>query len=460
MYRLVDGKLIPIERTGKTICLKDKSHLIVKQLQGTRVLVINSLADECLVLSSNQWCDGTNVDISLMRYLSDAIEPGRVDERVSERESEISFAIILSYACNLKCRYCYQQNSKTLDKKMISDERLDYILDTICDYRDLYPEKTINIELFGGEPLLCENEKQIGKILDFCAQNGFSLGITTNGVNLDYYAKQFVIYRGVGISIYTTIDSLANNCATRSNLTEYSEIASGSRLLKSVRALVENGVYVGVAANIDKHNIEELPLMLEYYEKEGYFDNEYFSFSIGRVDDRFFETGYKDILTGTDILLALENVNVNKGNNLYATFMKATYGLCLKINKNYNQCEAKNIRNYCWAVGPWESVFYVDPTLNTYRCTYTVGREEYSTGKFNLESIKNNTKRNRTYMENPKCRNCNIAGYCGGGCEVSASIDFSKQCENEKKEFEDFLERFFLPQLEKIVLQRGCEDVY
>ena len=81
----------------------------------------------------------------------------------------------------MHCTYCYQQNDKTLEKKLISDETLDKILSIIAQYMEANPNKTVRLGLFGGEPLLIENEKVIDKILQFCKEHKTTVHITTNG---------------------------------------------------------------------------------------------------------------------------------------------------------------------------------------------------------------------------------------------------------------------------------------
>ena len=53
------------------------------------------------------------------------------DETDSNKSSEeVTFILTITYKCNMHCTYCYQQNDKTLEKKLISDETLDKILRT------------------------------------------------------------------------------------------------------------------------------------------------------------------------------------------------------------------------------------------------------------------------------------------------------------------------------------------
>ena len=58
---------------------------------------------------------------------------------------------------------------------------------------------------------------------------------------------------------------------------------------------------------------------------------------------------------------------------------------------------------------------------------------------------------NKTYKDNEKCSMCKIGGYCGGGCEQSARIDFDKQCHKEKEDFEKFMNQIFYPRVMELL---------
>lgn len=447
-----NGKLKRMEiQDNSEILVPSIDHLIIKHL-GNKVCIINSYTNRCILLDTIDWNGIGKYPKTVAEVLEYKPITSEYDiysnKIVDTKNKSTSFVIALSYACNLKCTYCYQQHNDKLNKNKITTENLDYILSTIIEYKNNHNDENIVIELFGGEPLLPENHDDIIKIFDFCVENRISVGITTNGSFLGYYLKELIIYRGLNMSIFTTIDSLFNNETTRCERNKNIPTAHANSILQNVKLLIDNGVRVSIAANIDKHNINQIGSMINFYEQEEFLSNEKFSFVIGRVDDRFYETNYKDILSETDILKKLGEFSMIP-DGVYASFIRAPYELCKKIGVNYRQQELKGSGNYCWAAAPYENVFYIDPDLDTFRCTYTVGRKEFSEFKFSSDNLKNYKKPNRTYRDNKKCSICKIGGYCGGGCEQSAKINFDKQCENEQKSFEDFLNQIFYPEIQK-----------
>ena len=154
----------------------------------------------------------------------------------------------------MHCTYCYQQNDKTLEKKLISDETLDKILSIIAQYMEANPNKTVRLGLFGGEPLLIENEKVIDKILQFCKEHKTTVHITTNGSFLSYYLKKFIINRRFISGIYPTIDSMALNYMTRYDLDPSRNNTNETfKLLCCIKTLLHYGIHVDLGTNIDRH---------------------------------------------------------------------------------------------------------------------------------------------------------------------------------------------------------------
>lgn len=118
--------------------------------------------------------------------------------------------------------------------------------------------------------------------------------------------------------------------------------------------------------------------------------------------------------------------------------------LCKKIDPNFRQFEKKYVSNYCWASAPIDKAFYIDPDLDVFRCTFSVGRKQYSQFKFSLDALEGYELPNRTYMDYEKCKNCVIGGYCSGGCALSAEVNFEQMCSMEKKTLTIFSKQFII----------------
>ncbi len=439
---------------GKECLLEEKSHLIISKIFDKYLSIINSYTNSNFIIEESIWEKTDFFPEELYDKLKILPEPSyETTFPYHEATKVVSFIIVISYACNMRCTYCYQQKSGELSKKQMTSATLEKILEVILDYKMSHPDKIVQIGLFGGEPLMKENHNLIMNILDFCVENAISIGITTNGKDLEFYLKDLIIYRSLQITICTTIDSINNNVTRCCIENKYPHQNKGTeKLLSILKILVDSGVYVSVETNIDKHNIGQIDEIISYYNHNGFMSSPFFEFGFGRVDDRLYETNYPDIVSYVDILLELGKVKPIPS-RFFISFLRTPYELSKKIGCNYNQQEMRYSNSYCWAASSLDEVFYIDPDMNTYRCTYTVGRREYSIMKFNKRNLRKYKIPFRSFEENEKCRSCKIGGYCAGGCMLSAKVNFAEQCKGEREDFEKYLDKLYYPSIKRLLLK-------
>ena len=99
--------------------------------------------------------------------------------------------LVLTHQCNLSCTYCYEKHKDHIKMPL---EKAKQILDYEMNLNDGFSE--VEIDLFGGEPLLCFNE--IKTIVEYAKEQHYNkpfiFFITTNGVLLDDEMKKW--FRG------------------------------------------------------------------------------------------------------------------------------------------------------------------------------------------------------------------------------------------------------------------------
>ena len=454
IYEIDKGGLNERRLEGKReFILQDVSHLIVYPVSDDYLCVTNTFRNRSFLILRQDWNQGEAYPADFEGYAGYPSEPCKETDlpagALERLQNSVAFVIVLSYDCNLRCKYCYQQCNPNLDRSKMAEENLTKVLGIIEQYQENHPEKVIGLELFGGEPLLKENYDDVIRIFDFAADHGMTVAMTTNGVNLPLYMKDLVIYSGLHMSIATTIDSITENEKTRFSSRQDVD-ASGNSLLQSIYTLINNEVYVNVGMNIDKHNIDQVESMMAFYRDNGFLGNPYFDIEIARVDDRLFETGYDKMMTDTELIMRLSAMDLPSSHVNYS-FVKSSLFLCRKLDPAFKQMEARQVSNYCWASAPLQQVFYIDAQLDVFRCTYTVGRKEYSLFKFSLEELENYRMPDRTYQQYPRCRTCPIGGYCSGGCALSAGKDFDKMCEEEQKDFDLYLRQIYYPRVQSML---------
>lgn len=278
----------------------------------------------------------------------------------------------------------------------------------------------------------------------------FKLHITTNGANLDLFLKSIIIHRNFISSINPTVDSVVDNSVTRKEIEDIKKNNSSDNIIKNSLLLLQYGVPVNIATNIDRNNLHSISNINSKFKELGLFNFKNFRWDIGRVDDRLFETKYKYIVSETDILYELLKLD-DLPENLHAAFLKSIHPLCKQQNISFNRSELKNLHCYCWASSNIDKVFYIDSDLDTFRCTYTVGRKEFEIFKFNIDNLEKFKLRNRSFLDYECCKNCKIGGYCSGSCALSFNENKEEQCKYELENFEKFIKLIYIPIIEDVL---------
>lgn len=144
---------------------KDKGLTIFNTYNGNR----SRLFDEKFIELANKLKKGTimnedEVDPTFAKLYcvdSNENEIERIIEeyyKVTKDKTTLSLIIYPTMECNFKCVYCYENSKKT----KLSKENYDNLYNSIVRYCIENNTKTVRIDWFGGEPLLCWKE-----IVDF-----------------------------------------------------------------------------------------------------------------------------------------------------------------------------------------------------------------------------------------------------------------------------------------------------
>lgn len=454
IFELEDGVLNQVTETNMKQIVPLTS-IYTQKINDKFSLLINSFKNKVFVVDNH--CikkDYLEIDSSLSKWLitpssnQDHFSPDTIYkvETLSESKKKIQLSLAITYSCNLRCSYCFQQKYDGLARKPITLSELETILDKISILIYKNPELEISLGLFGGEPLLPKNEPIIDRVFQYCVENKLKVDITTNGIFLPYFAKKLIIYRSIISVVAITINTLPEKYK---DIVKITKVANNTeKLLAVTKLLLDYGLTMDVGTNFDKTNINDFVTLYDYFVKNRYFQKENFHWNIGRVDDRLFDTGYDDyIISETDILLQLMKVRDQVPRNLHAGFIQTCKNLTDKLNLSFNQSQTKGTYNYCWNVSPYDRVFYIDNELNIFRCTVTVGRPQYILGNLREIDLLNYKHETKTFLDYKDCQRCHIGGFCSGGCKLSADVDFYKQCNWEKKEFEKFINQILIPEI-------------
>lgn len=337
-------------------------------------------------------------------------------EKVIRRSAPV-FYLYPTYACNLRCSYCFQDHSAR-KAAVIDDE----CLQSAFDGMEYLLEKSLSKELpyfvlFGGEPLL-KRKKQfdlIEKVLQEANDRGWKPKIVSNGVDLEFYTDMLSSYTLEYIQV--TVDGPEHI----HNKRRISPRLKGTftPIIQGVQKAVDNKMKVAIRINVDAENIPHLPELAQFFIKKGWEKEQLVVPYMAPMRD-ISCMEYKHLLP--------EHVALHHIYNLYRNYdemrvIKLIGWIGAEIfrevtasgrlpSPQFKFCGG-NMTRYCF-----------DLHGGIYTCINSTGIEEYKLGTFHptleIDTESLEEWRNRSIMHIPECTTCRLALVCGGGCSKLA----------------------------------------
>lgn len=342
----------------------------------------------------------------------------------SHYTNELTYIIAPTTFCNFNCSYCFENgiDSHVMESNTI-ENLVAYIKKSIEGQKDL---KRLNIDWFGGEPLL---EKNIiyyisSQIKDFAkkANIDFKASLITNGYYLDEKTV-LSLYEQCNISyIQITLDGGEADSCKRKGI-------SGEQFHTILRNLKNayNFFDMSLRFNTDKYNYESIKILCE---EELFLDvhlKEKVSIYIAPITS---------ISSGEQSCL-----NTNEFSKLKIDFSKFLLenGCYKSVTKAFPR--AKYIS--CGAL--MRNNFIIDSRGNLYKCDKHMGKDIYIVG--NVEKGRNYSDAELVFSELPmlsSCSKCSIYPICRGGCAMDRiSSKNQVNCSMKEEEIKSLLPLYF-----------------
>ncbi|MCM8710440.1 thioether cross-link-forming SCIFF peptide maturase [Clostridium sp. SYSU_GA19001] len=369
-----------------------------------------------------------------MLYTEDLYE----DIALNDKSKSFIKALCLNVAhdCNLKCKYCFADEGEYKGcRKLMSIEVGKKAIDFVINNSG--PRKNIEIDLFGGEPLLAfETIKEI----------------------IDYAREQEKIHNKTIRFTMTTNATLLND-----EIIEYIDKQMGNIVLSiDGRKAVNDNVRVRVDGSGSYERI--LPKIKAMVEKRDKSKQYYVRGTFTRDNTDFYEDvkhladlGFNEVSVEPVVLPDEHELSLRKEDLpvIFEQYDKIYYEL-LKMNEegrpfkfyHFNidlqggPCVYKRISG----CGAGHEYVAVTPDGDIYPCHQFVGNEAYKMGTVfdgNIDMEISETFKKAHIYNKPICRECWARFYCSGGCQANnfnfngdIHIPYELGCEMQKKRIE------------------------
>lgn len=332
--------------------------------------------------------------------------------------SNLTYTILLTWACNLRCIYCYEGagdgKSYSMDKKTADRVIKHIIKETIAR-----GSRHLSIVLFGGEPLINYDmgEYILEAVSKHCKENNIILlsSIITNGTLLTKEIMDSLIKYGCKY-VQITIDGIKDVHDKRrigkNGEGTFDKIIENLQMIKPYK----DKMNIVIRVNVDKTNIKDMPELLDFFRKKG-LDELNIDFGIVR--------GSTDVCASYD-----ENCFVEEELGLLLS------GLWKEAGENGFTTKQRPLRKWTYCGLNNDNNFTIEPNGDVYKCWEHTGIEEHKIGDLSDEGYIDNISfayyewMTKNPLEIEACSKCVYLPACGGGC---GSVSFGDTGEYSKE---------------------------
>jgi MoaA/NifB/PqqE/SkfB family radical SAM enzyme len=165
----------------------------------------------------------------------------------------LDVAIEPTNRCNLKCKICFARNSK----RQIGDMSIENFIKIVEELEDIQTIKMVALN-FAGEPLLHPN---FSGMLRWVANNGWTVGFTTNGMLLTEEIARTIIETGVA-KIDISLDAVGPRVEQMRKGINYRTVRKNIIRLREIKDELKGNTIIGISCAFSEDNILRDPLMV------------------------------------------------------------------------------------------------------------------------------------------------------------------------------------------------------
>lgn len=359
-----------------------------------------------------------------------------VDKALGGNSYIKALCLNIAHDCNLRCKYCFADEGEYKGKREImTPEIAKKAIDFVIKYSG--PRKNIEIDLFGGEPLMAiDTVKEAvlyGKTAGKEHGKNIRFTMTTNAMLLNEDIMKF-IDENIG-NIVLSIDG--RKCVNDKVRVR----ADGSGCYDTIMPKIKEMVSMR-----DKNK--------QYYARGTFTRNntDFFEDVMSLANEGFSEISIEPVVLPEDHPLSLREEDLPV---IFEQYDKL-YEEMLKRHKEGNEfkfyhfnvdlkggpCIYKRISG----CGAGHEYVAVTPTGDVYPCHQFVGNEKFKMGTifdYKLDMSISDTFKNAHIYSKEECKNCWARYYCSGGCQANnynfngdIHIPYHLGCKMQKKRIE------------------------
>jgi uncharacterized protein len=403
----------------------DHTSLLFNGVNGCMDEVPNALAS--ILASSEDAAVNSipqmNLDFLTKRGHVTTLEPEQEFERFrelvsamhSKRCAEVSsggLLLLLSYNCNLACKYCYQQKHRP-DKSaaVMTPEMVDdiFAMHLPALLPGVYKKQLF---FYGGEPFLPSNVSAIRRALEHAGRLGISARAISNATLLDVMPDIFGAGPGKVDWIQVSIDGWRE--LHDSSRVAASGEATFDKIINNIKLLIEKDVKVAIRLNLDLKTVETTPVLLEYLQSQQIAGHENVNIYASPLHDNLCEVDATDFIDINGLAEKVFKFGIDLEHPVSLRANDLSYLFSLQ--------NGTGLIRTSFCMQTMQNTLVIDPFGDIYGCFEEAGYTEMRVGHIGANGVEffplSDVYKTRHIANMPDCLACSIALTCGGQCGV------------------------------------------
>ncbi len=329
--------------------------------------------------------------------------------KYSYDRSKFVATILTTYACNLKCVYCFEEGSRTTEK--LNFETGEQVLRWLKKRIERLGYKGVILNYYGGEPLL--NPKAIeqisGEMRSWCAARDiqFATTIQTNGYlmtpALVQHLKKFNLTR-----VRISVDGL------KKDHDRYRPLRAGGgtfdKIMQNIKDCADL-IPISISVGYQKGDTKSVEELVEYLYDLGIL-SKLGEFICSPIHPTVGPKGHPEAIRGSDCMCHHEDKTLANATRKINALMQK-YGLPYKDGMSTNACTL--VRE--------NSGVTIDQKGRLYRCQSLLGHDEFALGDVWHDEFNDKQREFRDLDVWRQCpTDCTYLPMCSGGCRLMSFV--------------------------------------
>ncbi len=350
--------------------------------------------------------------------------------------------------CPMGCSYCFAKGRPAkAERRVMSDGDIDAAFKVIEQLQSRFDRRVGSVVLYGGEPFQDFTAPALARIFERARHGGMKIAAFSNGSAISSFRQLFIEYSRDIYVISVTLDGVGpKHDAFR--------VLDGSfdRAVESIDTLIQLRVPVQIKMNLNKRNIAEIPGMVDFYRRKGWWHAEGVFFELSPIQYQGLAE-CRDTVTNIELALDFLEMLRQQPELTRFTFLPL-------VDNKYHLIDSLGIHSFPTEQVPLHSavprihncpsysqhMFVFGADGRFYLCNEEVGVNQACFGSLahggglDIERMAQHFMRDMTTLGG--CDECPYALFCGGGCGHHAEAPDKHFCGTLAADFRQIVDRY------------------